>query len=242
MTHITWWNCSANLRNYCSSRYHRVTLAYEVTVDHKRRCLHCSPGFYGSMNDKTIIKFDRFVSGIHSKQIYANIEFDLYDVAGVSSTEKGLYLLSDNGYHPWRCLQYPSKILSNNEVLLYSDWSSRLESIRKDVECFFGILKRRWKILQYGVRTKLMKSVDNLLYACCAFHNMLLEWDELYETVEPNFEDPDLFPEDLNDVNDNQDEALVPPEIPKVDHIDLERKLVAHFSFMKRSGQVNWIR
>lgn len=144
VTHVTWWRPSSNLKQYCASRYHKITLAYEVTVDHNRRCLHCSPGFYGSFNDKTIVKFDRFISSINNKERYADEEYEIYDVHGNLTTEKGLYLLSDNGYHPWRCLQYPNRTKSNTDTLLHHDWSCRLESIRKDVECFFGILKRRW--------------------------------------------------------------------------------------------------
>ncbi len=31
-------------------------------------------------------------------------------------------------------------------------FSTALESVRKDVECTFGILKKRWKVLEYGIR------------------------------------------------------------------------------------------
>ncbi len=33
---------------------------YEVVVDHNRRCLSCTAGYFGSYSDKTVIKFDTF--------------------------------------------------------------------------------------------------------------------------------------------------------------------------------------
>ncbi len=31
-------------------------------------------------------------------------------------------------------------------------FSAKIESVRKDVECVFGIIKKRWRILDYGIR------------------------------------------------------------------------------------------
>jgi hypothetical protein len=125
--------------------------------------------------------------------------------------------------------------------MLWYDWSSRLESIRKDVECFYGILKRRWKILQYGVRTRDMQSIDHLMLTCCALHNILLSWDELYQTIEPDYVDDDNGPIE-EQLHLDEDVVIVPREIPKEDHKSLESKLVAHFTCIKKRGDLNWLR
>jgi hypothetical protein len=52
---------------------------------------------------------------------------------------------------------------------------SNLESIRKDVECTFGILKKRWRILDYGLQYYDMKFCEMVFTVCCALHNMLLD-------------------------------------------------------------------
>ena len=56
---------------------------------------------------------------------------------------------------------------------------SVIESMRKDVECTFGILKGRWRILKSGVRLHGSETVDAIWMTCCALHNMLLEEDGL---------------------------------------------------------------
>jgi len=56
-------------------------------------------------------------------------------------------------------------------------WSKWLESMRKDVECTFGIMKGRWRILKAGVRLWGVLSVDEVWLTCCALHNWLLDVD-----------------------------------------------------------------
>lgn len=53
--------------------------------------------------------------------------------------------------------------------------------MRKDVECTFGIMKGRWRILKTGIRLHSIQSVDMIWATCCALHNMLLEGDGLDE-------------------------------------------------------------
>ncbi len=49
--------------------------------------------------------------------------------------------------------------------------------MRKDVECTFGILKGRWRILKTGVRLHGIQVVDKVWLTCCTLHNWLLEED-----------------------------------------------------------------
>ena len=62
------------------------------------------------------------------------------------------------------------------KFIRFSEW---LESMRKDVECTFGILKGRFCILRYGVRMESIDRWDQLWATCCALHNMLLFVDDL---------------------------------------------------------------
>ena len=59
-------------------------------------------------------------------------------------------------------------------------WSKWVESMRKDVDCVFGILKGWWRILKTGIRgVQGVEAVDKVWLTCCALHNWLLEIDGL---------------------------------------------------------------
>ena len=56
-----------------------------------------------------------------------------------------------------------------------------LESMRKDVQCTFGILKGRWRILKSGIRVHGVSTTDKIWLTCCVLHNLLLQVDGLTE-------------------------------------------------------------
>ena len=154
----------------------QTTRAYQLTVNHKRQILATTQGFPGRWNDKTVVRFDRFVCNIANGLLYDNIEYTLFDTQGIPTTMKGLWLLVDNGYLNWSCTVPPYKEAIDVESFRWSKWA---ESIRKDVECCFGILKGRWRILKTGVRIHDLNSVDDIWFTCCTFHNWLLIVDGL---------------------------------------------------------------
>ena len=58
-----------------------------------------------------------------------------------------------------------------------SRWSEFAESIRKDVECAFGILKKRYQILKNAITWHSKSDIDNAVFSCVILHNMLHEYD-----------------------------------------------------------------
>jgi hypothetical protein len=84
-----------------------------------------------------------------------------------------MYLICNNGY-----LRWPTSIFPYTHVDLASTeryFSSYLESARKDVECTFGILKKRWRILHYGLHYRDIKKCEKIFVTCCCLHNFLLD-------------------------------------------------------------------
>ena len=67
--------------------------------------------------------------------------------------------------------------MKNTLYISETRWSEWMESMRKDVECTFGILKGRFRILKAGVRCHGIAVADDIWKTCCALHNMLLEVD-----------------------------------------------------------------
>jgi hypothetical protein len=129
-----------------------------------------------------MVRLDTFVSGIHDGCILDDCKFELL-ACGKDGEVKtlsflGAYLIVDNGYLDWSCTVPPFGVTNNIDEICWSKW---LESMRKDVECTFGILKGKWRILKSGVRIYGVDLVDHVWFTCCALHNWLLEVDGLTE-------------------------------------------------------------
>jgi len=56
-----------------------------------------------------------------------------------------------------------------------SAFSANMESIRKDIECVFGILKARWGVLDRGFKHRSIQVCQDVFIACCVLHNMMLD-------------------------------------------------------------------
>ena len=56
-----------------------------------------------------------------------------------------------------------------------------MESLRKDVECTFGIIKCRWRVLKTEIRLHGLLNIDRIWLTCLALHNALLDVDGLNE-------------------------------------------------------------
>ena len=82
----------------------------------------------------------------------------------------------DNGYLSWSYTSPPDNKWNTYEVIQFYEWS---ESMRKDVECLFGIMKVRFTLLQYGFRFHSIENYDKMWLTCFALHNLLLNVDGL---------------------------------------------------------------
>ena len=78
-------------------------------------------------------------------------------------------------------MQCPIKCSTNEHELR---WSTRLESVRKDVESFFGRLKGRCRILHMRILFHRQYKVDNVFISSSILHNMTL--------VQYDFDDLDI--------------------------------------------------
>ena len=72
---------------------------------------------------------------------------------------QGAWLLVDNGYLNWGITTPPMKNTLRITDTRSSEW---LESMRKDVECAFGILKGSLRMLKDEVRCYGIKISDNI--------------------------------------------------------------------------------
>ena len=100
-------------------------------------------------------------------------------------------------------LSLPLKDAATYESLHFSEW---LESMRKDMECTFGILKSRFSILKYGIRLRSLNQCDNVWLACCALHNMLLKIDG----YDKNWTSGECHPDNENNDSTNNQSSQTP--------------------------------
>lgn len=138
-----------------------------------------SGSYYGSVNDKTIVKFEWEIDKVRSDELYTKYKYKIYvkdNATGIITEEliEGVYLLCDNGYLNWTILQCPQSSYTSGPLF---HWSKLLESVRKDIECVFGRLKIRFSILKSRIRLHSRFDIDNIFRTCCILHNMLLTYD-----------------------------------------------------------------
>jgi hypothetical protein len=140
-THVHWNKCPKSWQNFCIGKEGYPTLAFLVIVDHNKRAMVLSRAFFGAANDKLIVKACEETKAIIEGSMQ-HITFHLYNSEGRYVKVKGAYVIADAGFLRIGCMADPSHALwSKDEVR----WSEFLESIRKDVECFYGILKNRFR-------------------------------------------------------------------------------------------------
>ena len=74
----------------------------------------------------------------------------------------------------WDILQSPFKHTGDYDA---AKWPSQRESVRKDVEDVFGILKHRSRYMNRAVELHNQDEIDNMFFTCCILNNVLLKYD-----------------------------------------------------------------
>lgn len=173
--HIRWEMCPVMWSSaFKNGKNNYASISYEMTVDHTKRFQATTIGHYGTTSDMTIVKFDGFVTAVRFNKLFTESEFKVQVDDDKWVIEKGLYLLVDGGYHKWRIMQCPLKHTVEEDK---SRWSEFAESVRKDVECSFGILKKRFQFLKNAITWHRKSDIDNAVFSCVILHNMLHEFN-----------------------------------------------------------------
>ena len=172
--HVHWGAAPMQWTNMCKGKNPYPTIGWQCTVNHQRRFISVMGGQMGSVNDATSCKMDPLVHELRNNSFYKDFRYDLYDSEGVIHTEKGLWLSVDGGY-----LRIPQLLVGNPQCLHHymNFWSRFMESERKHVECAFGILKSRFRVLKLPIRMCEFKEIDDMFITCCILHNMCLDFD-----------------------------------------------------------------
>ena len=202
-TRVKWTMCPARMRWLHTGKEGFPTAVFLVIVDHNKRVQYVSCAYKGSCNDVQICQNDPICLAVMNGAL-EDIEYELYNEFGEKYKCKGGYILVDGGFVNSIVFIEPDKFRVNRDAVLYSEW---LESVRKDVECFFGILKKRWWWFRNGICYHDIDILEGAFKTVCALNNMILLFDQSsgkfdteWETVDWSSLDPDAA--DLVDMNE----------------------------------------
>jgi len=145
VVHVKRANCPAGDFNRSKGKDSYPSLAFECITDYDRRILGVFIPQFGSNNDKHIVKIDDNICLLNEDWL-SQVEWKYYAQDGSASSSTGVYIICDNGYICWPTTICPFMGLQMNGRL-EDYFSSEVESLRKDVECVYGILKGRLHLL-----------------------------------------------------------------------------------------------
>lgn len=166
--HIVWKNCPTAWAGMYTGKEGQPTIVLEAIADHRRRFWHLYFGLPGSLNDINV--YDR--SPIHERTLSGESPRVTYEVNGNVYTIP--YWLSDGIYPTHHCLIQAIKQPTNEKQKLFTTLQ---ESIRKEVECAFGILQAKFQIVARPLRLWKRADIHRVVKACVVLHNLIIDWE-----------------------------------------------------------------
>jgi hypothetical protein len=197
-THVTWLKCPKELINSCKGREKHATVKFQVVCDHTRKILYCSGWYPGAMHDIAVCRNDQFSKKCMEERLKM-VEYILFDQYGRPRKCKGGHVLVDGGYLKYACFICPQLQRCESSAVY---WSELLESVSKDIECVFGILKARFRILKMQLEVKYASTIEAIFQCCCILHNILL----VHDGLDTKYND-EAFWSHLSPENDNEEES-----------------------------------
>ena len=114
---------------------------FECVTNNRHRVLSIALIKFGARSDKHIVGLEPTVSALKTSW-YKNVEREYYNIGGELKRRQDTYFICDGGFLCWQTLVCP--YAGTAETGRRGHYNTNLESVRKDVECTFGIQKKRW--------------------------------------------------------------------------------------------------
>ena len=220
------------------------TLTFLVAVSNDGMILDVSNAFEGRSPDISICRNWPFLSRVETEEVFTRFEWDYFSASGTKDTESGAWVLAHNGFPlDKKHIICPAKLPSPQEQKI----SEMLESMRKDVERVFGILKQRFLILKQGLWNEKMEYAQHVFHTCCAIHNFLLrQADRDLESIDIH-DLEDLDKRLYRRISTYSEEPIarmrfVDDGRPKTAAQVRRAKLMKHFDYCLANNQVFWPR
>lgn len=134
---------------------------------------------YFSLNVQAVCSFDMKVSNIVARWPGASHDQTIFNISNLKmQLERGDYgpfiLLGDSGYSNTRYLTTP---ILNCLTPVHQLYNESHIGTRNVIERTFGVIKRRFPVLSFGMRVKL-ETVKLIIIACAVLHNIAVDAKE----------------------------------------------------------------
>ncbi len=163
MVHVKWSACPTGDHNCAKGKTGYPSLGFQCITDFDRRIFAVYSPKFGTRNDKEIVKDDPNIHFVRTGW-YKDIMWRYYTAEGRAEHDKGLCVICDNGYLRWPTSICPDSKVESSTVKGY--FLSNLESLQKDIECMFDILKKQQKILNDGLNYCNIQTCKSIFNAC----------------------------------------------------------------------------
>lgn len=179
--HWQWRNCPVGWQGqFTRGDIKHPTIILEAVASYDRWIWHAFFGVAGSNNDINVLnQSPLFMDAIRGEEPTVNFTVNGHEYnAG--------YYLADGIYPSWPVFMKGVPVPQTQKHRFFSE---RQASVRKDVECAFGLLKKRFNILAIPGRSYSQRTLGLIMRACIILHNMIIDderggsFDENYETV-----------------------------------------------------------
>ena len=170
-THIKIRASKENKRDYFS-RYHQYDVICQGIVDSKTKFIDVVAGFPGSMHDSRVLRNTPICRLIDS-----GFKTPVMSVEGINIAP---YLVGDRAYPISKSILKPfSDSTTNPEE---QNFNKELSRARVAVECAFGLLKSRFRILNKAMEDSL-KIVNKTIVACCVLHSICIDFGDIWDEI-----------------------------------------------------------
>lgn len=159
-------NTGSMFFNY--KKYFSVVL--QAVVDANYQFIAIDVGGYGKQSDGGTFQASDFYKFLNSR----NIEIPEPECLPGTDVKAPYVFLGDEAYPllPYLLKPYSGKNLPFDE----ENYNNRLSRARKTVECAFGIINAKWRILSKAIETNI-DTADDIIKCICILHNFVMQKD-----------------------------------------------------------------
>ena len=168
--HVYWHMYPMSIQGSHKGRFKHPTFNNEAICDSSLRFTHFYAGAPGCLNDINVLRQGSFMTTL----CQGLLPRPRYHLGG--SEFNFPFFFVDGIYPPWSVLMKAPTLAVDEGTKKFIE---RQESIRKDIERAFGILKCRMKILKNGLMYKKRSKCVSVIKTCAILHNMIIDHQDL---------------------------------------------------------------